>query len=413
MPLVLLLLGTTFLQAQTPPHRSYVPIDGKSFTQTKNVYLLTLIEENPEVFDLLRSDEVLQEISEVKKSKLAETLANCGKDASCYPLTLPFTGQEVEIVANRLQELAEQNPILLDLISDHIAPSGMYQLQEDKSPAIWLANAWRQDAKTLNHIINIYAKGEKPNYPNIDSLGMKIQSSMYLANIQALNELVNVEVQQSTLFFSTSITYAMDAIEMARMDRAGDFEPMHHQVNQSAFLRSKSVDWKAYDYPLILIPGAGTDNYLDRISSGGILRCNLAFNAFQKGLAPFILVSGGNVHPYKVRYNEAIEMKKYLIKLGMPESAILVDPHARHTTTNMRNTARIMFRYGLPMDRPAITVTTPAQSSYIYSVVMQNRCVKELGYSPYRNGKRLSATTAEFYPLSSSLQIDADQPLDP
>jgi uncharacterized SAM-binding protein YcdF (DUF218 family) len=31
-------------------------------------------------------------------------------------------------------------------------------------------------------------------------------------------------------------------------------------------------------------------------------------------------------------------MKRQLVALfGIPESAILVDPHARHTTTNLRN----------------------------------------------------------------------------
>ena len=205
----------------------------------------------------------------------------------------------------------------------------------------------------------------------------------------------------------------MDALEMARFKRAGDFEPMVEHENKAALEAAKTTAWDNYDYPLILIPGAGTDNYLDSLSSGGVIRCQLAYDAYQKEKAPFILVSGGYVHPYKVLHNEAIEMKRYLLKLGVPESAILIDPHARHTTTNMRNTARIMFRYGFPTDRPSITVTTPSQSAYIYSDVMHNRCMRELGYHPYSNGKRLSATTAEFFPLISSFQIDTDEPLDP
>ncbi|REG78379.1 YdcF family protein [Algoriphagus antarcticus] len=410
---VLLLLGNTCLNAQTQPDRSYSWVEGIPVTQAKNVYLLTLMEETQAVNELLKSDQVLEDIAEIKKNELAESLVNCGKDGTCYPLTLLFTKEEVEKIAKRLHDLTTQNPILSKLIKDHIAPSGMYQIQEENDPAAWIANAWRQDANTLNHIITVYAKGEKPNYPKIDSLGMNVPSSNYTANIQALNELVYLKTQHSKLFFSTTLTYAMDALEMAGMDRAGDFEPMHLTVNQLAYNRAKSIDWDDFDYPLILIPGAGTDNYLDSISAGGILRCKLAFQAFQDGMAPFIIVSGGNVHPYKVQHNEAIEMKKYLLKLGAPESAILIDPHARHTTTNMRNTARIMFRYGFPIDRPSITVTTPAQSNYIYSEVLQTRSIKELGYSTYRNGKRLSATIAEFYPLSSSLQIDADEPLDP
>ena len=106
-------------------------------------------------------------------------------------------------------------------------------------------------------------------------------------------------------------------------------------------------------------------------------------------------------------------MKKFLMeKLSIPKSAIMMEPHARHTTTNMRNCVRLMFRYGMPMDRPAITCTVKSQSMYITSLVNE-RSKKELGYYPYKNGKRLSDTEAEFYPITTSLQIDFDEPLDP
>lgn len=78
----------------------------------------------------------------------------------------------------------------------------------------------------------------------------------------------------------------------------------------------------------------------------------------------------------------------------------------------LRNCARLMFRYGFQMDKPAITSTTKSQSYYITNDLMQKRCIKELGYSPYRNGERLSETEAEFYPLLNSLQMDADEPMD-
>ena len=379
----------------------------------KTFTLLTLFQSLPEVREILESEPVLLNVANRKGAQLSESLKNCEGNPFCFSEKLPFNPDEVEEVAERLQELARSNPALEKVIADHLIPSGMYQLQEAPLPEVWLANAWNQDAKTINHIIAVYVRGKKPNYPNIDSLGMKVPSSGYSANIHALNELVHATTDQSKLFFAAPLSYAMNALAMARMERAGDFEPMQYTVNKEGYLRAVNTNWEDYPYPLILIPGAGTDNYLDNISAGGVLRCRLALKAYQDGLAPFIMVSGGNVHPYKVRYNEAIEMKRYLMELGVPESAILVDPHARHTTTNMRNAARIMFRYGFPMDRPSITVTTPAQSKYIYAETMQERCVRELGYSPYRNGKRLSATTAEFYPLTTALQIDADEPLDP
>ncbi|MEI7999616.1 MAG: YdcF family protein, partial [Candidatus Omnitrophota bacterium] len=131
-------------------------------------------------------------------------------------------------------------------------------------------------------------------------------------------------------------------------------------------------------------------------------------------LAPFMVVSGGKAHPFKTKYCEAEEMKKYLVEtMHIPANAIIMEPHARHTTTNMRNCARLLFRYGFPFKKPCITSTTKEQSYYITDKEMQDRCIEELGYSPYKNGKRLSDTEAEFYPLVSSLQIDFDEPMDP
>jgi len=410
---ILLLLLASFCWGQNTPQSSYRPVLGDNPTQSKNVYLLHLMEQMPEVKSLLEKDAVLVEIASDKQALLSTSLTDCGKDASCYPAQMGFTDQEIELVAQRLAQLATQHNALSNISKEHLTPSGMYQLNASDDPAVFVANAWKQDARTINHIIAVYAKGQKPNYPNIDSLGMNLHSPSYWANIQALNELASVKYGDSKLFYELTLGYAMDALAMARFELAGDFEPMMEQENKAAYEAVKSTDWKEFDYPLILIPGAGTENYLDSLSSGGVLRCQLAFDAYNKKKAPFILVSGGYVHPYKVLHNEAIEMKRYLLKLGVPASAILIDPHARHTTTNMRNTARIMFRYGFPMDKPSITVTTPAQSAYINSDSMHKRCMKELGYHAYSNGKRLSATTAEFYPLIGSLQIDTDEPLDP
>ena len=62
---------------------------------------------------------------------------------------------------------------------------------------------------------------------------------------------------------------------------------------------------------------------------------------------PFIIVSGGRVHPFKTQYIEAVEMKHYMIDvLGIPTSAIIIDPFARHTTTNVRNAGHMIMDYG-------------------------------------------------------------------
>jgi hypothetical protein len=92
--------------------------------------------------------------------------------------------------------------------------------------------------------------------------------------------------------------------------------------------------------------------------------------------------------------------------------AILIDPHARHTTTNMRNTVRMIYRYGIPSDKAALTCTTRGQSAMIEKTLI-DRCKRELNEVPYSNGKRLSETEMEFYPKPEALQINPLEPLDP
>jgi hypothetical protein len=79
----------------------------------------------------------------------------------------------------------------------------------------------------------------------------------------------------------------------------------------------------------------------------------------------------------------------------------------------MRNAARLMFRYGFPMDRPAVVSTDPGQSAYIEAPLFAERCRKELGYLPYRLGKRLTRFDQEFFALLESLHGDNTDPLDP
>jgi hypothetical protein len=134
----------------------------------------------------------------------------------------------------------------------------------------------------------------------------------------------------------------------------------------------------------------------------------------RNGKAPFILVSGGYVHPAQTHFSEAIEMKKTLIdEFHVPESAILVDPHARHTTTNMRNAAREIFRYNMPTDRPAIVVSDASQITYIAAKSLADRCLRELGYVPYRILRRDGDTNLVVMPLIESLEQDPLEPLDP
>jgi hypothetical protein len=101
-----------------------------------------------------------------------------------------------------------------------------------------------------------------------------------------------------------------------------------------------------------------------------------------------------------------------LADLHVPESAIIVDPHARHTTTNMRNAVREMFRYGIPTDKPGLVISNSGQVASIMAAQLP-RCERELGYAPYQIVGKNSDTEAIFLPLVDSLEQDPADPLDP
>ncbi|MEN0055127.1 MAG: YdcF family protein [Mucilaginibacter sp.] len=394
-------------QAPDPQYK----LVGSNFIQIKNYYLLTLFQNNAAVKQMLSNDPELAKLTQTRLDNIKSSLTSC-KDVLCFTEKLKFSDDEIKSVSERLTTLYKADNALGNLVKQHLIPSGTYILYKDLSPVQLLVKAWEQDAKAVNYTIEVYAEGRKPNYPQIDSIAFNVKSRQYLNLVYDASATILEENKKEKLFFAPSMNYALQCLEINERDDAANDEPMVLKANKTAFNRIKTINWANYKYTMILIPGAGPDINGVALSAEGMLRCRVAALRYFEGLAPFIMTSGGKVHPYKTKYCEADEMKKYMVeKLHVPENAIFVDPHARHTTTNMRNCVRIIFRYGMPFSKPCITSTDKYQSYFIEN--MAGRCQKELGYVPYTLGKRLSETEQEFYPVITSLQIDADEPLDP
>lgn len=144
------------------------------------------------------------------------------------------------------------------------------------------------------------------------------------------------------------------------------------------------------------------------------MKMRLAARRYRDRLAPLIIVSGAYVSPSQTPFAEALEMKRELMRVyGIPERAILVDPYARHTTTNLRNAERLLFETGAPLDRPILVTTTDYQSRYIEGQVFHDRCLRELGYLCFSDLKRLSLFDTSLRLPLVSLRRDARDPLDP
>ena len=222
----------------------------------------------------------------------------------------------------------------------------------------------------------------------------------------------------SAPFFAPLLTLVLESLAAEGRDEATRYEPLAQGENAAALARIPSLDFSKYPFSVVMVPGLGPTNLDAPLSEGGQVRADQAAARFSAGLAPVIVLSGGHVHPDRTPYSEAIEMKKYLMQTySIPESALLIDPHARHTTTNLRNVARLMYRYGIPTDQPVLITTDFGQTLYIAATsdaaVFGKRCLSELGYKPWRGITRLDDLDNCWIPSVQSLQQDARDLLDP
>lgn len=393
--------------AQPNPH---FKLKGSNFVQSKNYYLLTLLQINPAVRALIAKDPVLAKLTAAKLDALRASFT-C-KDVACFMDQVKFSADEIKQVGDELAKLYHPGNALDRMIKTELIPSGMYILNKGLSNQQFLVKAWEQDADGINHTISVYAGGQKPNYPNIDSISFKVKSKGYLPILRDQAIIAAGEYKNGKLFFEPAMAYALHSLEINGRNDAANYEPLTSTLNKAAILKIKQTNWHKYKYSLIMIPGVGPEEVGVALSGEGMQHCRIGALSYFAGMAPFVMVTGGMVHPYRTPYCEAVEMKKYLINtLHVPASAIICEPQARHTTTNIRNGIRLIYHYGIPFNKPFLISTGTYQSSFISK--MATRCEKELKYVPYKLGNRLSETTQEFYPVIESLQVNQLEPLDP
>jgi DUF218 domain len=408
--LVLAIVGVAHFSWADPTPK---PLALRSAVQDKDFYLLSLLQTDPEVRKLLSQDQALDQVSAERQWFLSQALQTC-KDNACRVHAFLWTDEEIRSVSFALARIYKKSPPVRKLVEKELRPSGTYVLYEKQDGAILLVNAWQICARGLNDILSVYGEGLAPRYPKIDSVSCNVSSVDFQSRVAVLLKEPPVESHTPQLFFEPSLGAALQLLSLNHRDEAGRLEPMEKGVNEAAVKAIPSLPWSKYLYSVIVVPGAGPNDPDTPISGAGRARVALAAEAYRAGKAPLILLSGGYVHPAQTRYAEAIEMKKVLLaEYHVPEAAVLVDPHARHTTTNMRNAAREVYRYHLPMNKPALVVSDAAQVGYIAGQPFADRCLKELGYLPYQIVSRPSQTSLVFLPLIGSLQQDPLDPLDP
>jgi len=184
-------------------------------------------------------------------------------------------------------------------------------------------------------------------------------------------------------------------------------------ADASALLLSLSEAERALRYPVIVVPGFASEDQGDTpLHPRTKKRAQRAVRLLRKKGAHAILCSGANVRPVGTPFNEALELRRYLVEeLGVPSWRVAVEPRARHTTTNMRNVGRFLLAHGLTR---ALVVTSRGQSFYLSAPglsTFHRRCRATLGYEVGKLRVRSHWTTL-FKPSPRVFEI-GDDPLDP
>lgn len=375
----------------------------------KSFYLLYMLERSAPIHNVVVKNAVFNQIARDRQTRLTTAYSQC-QDARCIDKALEWTPDEIHDAGEEFKRLVLSNNDFAELV-ERLKVVERYPVYTQDADTTFIRKAWEDVAAGINHICRVYLGGGRPRYPKIDSISFNPANPAFV-------KLVKTSVQQvmvanaGNAFYRQPLVVSLKALEINGRDEATRYEPLYKGQNAAPFAKSKRTNWNAYRFSSILVPGSGPGKAGQSMDSIGMFRCKLAAEQYNNHAAPFIIVSGGHVHPYKTPFCEAIEMKKYMVsKLGIPDSAVIIEPHARHTTTNIRNAVRLIYLFNIPAAKPMLIVSDSFQSLAIEK--MAARFVNEIGYLPYTGLERKGPTENIITPDLKAWQQDPEDPLDP
>lgn len=417
--IIYLLLALIYISGYSQKEKgfelNYPSSKSGSVIQDKNFYLLTAIQNDKAVSQLLEKNSFFKTIFKNQQQEIGSKLTSCKDSLSCLIKGYQFKEKELKNIDEELQILMKDEKVLQDFVKNNLRPSGKYENFKNSTDSELLLKAWQLCAQGMNRIMKGYGLGEAPQYAKMDSVSYDVRSEFYKGSVFMWSDFLhNKKPKGNTLFFQESLEFSLSLLYMNHRDEVARYEPLEEKENKKAIAHIKKINFDAFDYASVLILGNGPENYQDRLSAIGKLNLQLGVLEYQAKKAPLIIVSGGHAHPFRATFCEAIEMKKELMNVHhIPEENILIDPFARHTTTNLRNAARLMIAYQMPLDKKSIVVTNSSHSNYVGNANFNARCMEELGYLPAVILKRLNSTAIEFLPNAESLHQNPIDPLDP
>lgn len=354
--------------------------------------LLSAMQRSPAWLDALAGNTAIRQLSDARRQRIA----GCQPQPACAIEARLWTPAELDAVVSAVSRLGKSLPALPIVHDDSIEA------------------AVRRELGGINHVLGTYGLGTAPRYPKIDSAVWPADSRFFRDSVVAALAISKASRTPRESLFGDSWRLALALLDVNDRTEAITFEPLDAGENAAAIHAAAKIDWSKYRYTAIIVPGAGPEDPDMPLSPGGKLRVALAAARFRAGLAPFVIVSGGNVHPNRTRFNEAAEMRRALVeRFGIPAERVVIEPYARHTTTNLRNAVRRLAAMKAPLDKQALIVTAKDQLAYILGATFATRNQQELGYQPGTLGAAISDEEAPFLPSTRSLVIDPIDPLDP
>ncbi|MEH3106767.1 MAG: YdcF family protein [Sphingomonas fennica] len=272
----------------------------------------------------------------------------------------------------------------------------------------------RREIDGLNDVLRVYGIGKLPRYPMIDGSDLPFGSADFAAMVADAVALATAQADDPAVAGDFSLSLALALLDANDKNAAAAFEPLDPRFNAGALAKARQVDWSRFRYSAIIVLGVGPEDPVTPLSARSKANVRMAAERFAEGLAPFLIVSGSAVHPRDTPHVEAMEMRRALVeRFGIPEDAIVVEPYARHTTTNLRNAARRLIALGAPLDRDTLVVSNVGHIDAVASPAFGVRNRTELGYQPGTIGARISPNAVVFRPSAASARVDPIDPQDP
>lgn len=380
--------------------------------QTRIFPLFAMIRRSPDWTRALRGDDVLGRLVAERAKRVPA--AGCRPSPQCVADAWTWTDADIAVVEARLRAMARDATLSRALIAEQVRASGRFGRHSTLSDTDLLAASWRDAAAALNRVLAVYAKGEKPRYPDIDATIFDVAKPEFAALLEVHGVATAAMGADDDLFFDPSLRYAIGLLHLNERTNAGSHRPLLEGDNAAAASLVPGIDWQKTPYSALLVFGHGAQDAQSRTGPLTHIRLRIAADRFARGAAPFVIVSGGNVHPDRTPFNEATEMKRLLVTHhGVPADRIFIEPHARHTTTNMRNAARLMLSAGFPAGREALIVSDHRTIGYITGTQLAQRNLDEMGVQPGRVTPGPDRFTARFTPSPLAFHVEAMDPLDP